>query len=106
VSRRTVFNSAGGKAALLKLVLLKLVLDWAIAGDDEPIAMADRPVVKAIQAEPDPRQALMLWVQNVAEVAARVAPTGEVLIAAADVDPAAAGLLAEASRNPASGRCV
>src|SRR5580693_9541158 len=57
VSRRTVFNSAGGKAALLKLAL-----DWAVAGDDEPVAMADRPAVKAIQAEPDPRKALMLWV--------------------------------------------
>jgi AcrR family transcriptional regulator len=94
VSRRTVFNSAGGKAALLKLAL-----DWAVAGDDEPVAMADRPAVKAIQAEPDPRKALMLWVQTVAEVAARIAPIGEVLIAAADVDPAAAELLAEAGRN-------
>jgi AcrR family transcriptional regulator len=94
VSRRTVFNSVGGKAALLKLAL-----DWAVAGDDEPIAMADRPAVKAIQAEPDPRNALMLWVQTVAEVAARIAPIGEVLMAAADVDPAAAELLAEAGRN-------
>jgi AcrR family transcriptional regulator len=94
VSRRTVFNSAGGKAALLKLAL-----DWAIVGDDESIAMADRPAVKAIQAEPDPRKALKLWVQTVAEVAARIAPIGEVLIAAADVDPAAAELLAEAGRN-------
>src|SRR5580693_10309584 len=49
VSRRTVFNSAGGKAALLKLAL-----DWAIVGDDESIAMADRPAVKAILAESDP----------------------------------------------------
>jgi AcrR family transcriptional regulator len=94
VSRRTVFNSAGGKAALLKLAL-----DWAIVGDDESIAMADRPAVKAIQAEPDPRKALMLWVQTVAEVAARIAPIGEVLTAAADVDPVAAELLAENSRN-------
>jgi AcrR family transcriptional regulator len=94
VSRRTVFNSAGGKAALLKLAL-----DWAVAGDDEPVAMADRPAVKAIQAEPDPRKALMLWVQTVAGVSARSSPIGEVLIAAADVDPAAAELLAEASRN-------
>ena len=94
VSRRTVFNSVGGKAALLKLAL-----DWAIAGDDEPIAMADRPAVKAIRAEPNPRKALMLWVQTVAEVAARIAPIGEVLTAAADVDPAAAELLGEAGRN-------
>jgi len=92
------FNSAGGKAALLKLAL-----DWAIVGDDEPVAMADRPAVKAIQAEPDPRKALMPWVQNVVEVAARIAPIGEVLAAAADVDPAAAELLAEANRNRPAG---
>jgi TetR/AcrR family transcriptional regulator of autoinduction and epiphytic fitness len=35
----------------------------------------------------------------VADVAARTAPLGEVLIAAADIDSAAAQLLAEASRN-------
>jgi AcrR family transcriptional regulator len=88
VSRRTVFNSAGGKVALLKLAL-----DWAIVGDDEPIALADRPAIKAILAESDPRKALILWVRTVTDVAGRTAPLGEVL------DPAAAQLLAEASRN-------
>jgi len=94
VSRRTVFNSVGGKVALLKLAL-----DWAIVGDGEPIALADRPAIKAILAESDPRKALVLWVRTVTEVAARTSPLGEVLIAAADIDPAAAQLLAEASRN-------
>jgi AcrR family transcriptional regulator len=94
VSRRTVFNSVGGKVALLKLAL-----DWAVVGDDEPIALADRPAIKAILAEPDPRKALMLWVQTVADVAVRTAPLGEVLMAAADIDPAAAQLRAEASAN-------
>jgi AcrR family transcriptional regulator len=94
VSRRTVFNSVGGKVALLKLAL-----DWAIVGDDEPVALADRPAIKAILAESDPRKALMLWVQTVTDVAGRTAPLGEVLIAAADIDPAAAQLLAETSHN-------
>jgi AcrR family transcriptional regulator len=94
VSRRTVFNSVGGKAALLKLAL-----DWAIVGDDEPIPLGDRPAIKAILAEHDPRKALMLWVRAVTDVAGRTAPLGEVLIAAADIDPAAAELLAEANRN-------
>jgi AcrR family transcriptional regulator len=94
VSRRTVFNSVGGKVALLKLAL-----DWAIVGDDEPIPLVDRPAIKAILAESDPGKALMLWVDTVAEVAARTAPLGEVLIAAADIDPPAAELLAEASSN-------
>jgi AcrR family transcriptional regulator len=94
VSRRTVFNSVGGKVPLLKLAL-----DWAIVGDDEPIPLVDRPAIKAILAESDQRKALMLWVRTVAEVAARTAPLGEVLIAAADIDPPAAELLAEASSN-------
>jgi AcrR family transcriptional regulator len=94
VSRRTVFNSVGGKAALLKLAF-----DWAIVGDDEPIALADRPEVKAILAESQPRKALLLWVQTSTEIATRTAPLGEVLAAAADIDPAAAKQLAEWSRN-------
>lgn len=101
VSRQTVFNSVGGKAALLKLAL-----DWAVVGDDEPIAMIDRPVTKAILAEPDPRKALMLWVQAVTDTAARITPLSEVLIAAADIDPAAAQLLADANRNRMLGTTV
>jgi AcrR family transcriptional regulator len=94
VSRRTVFDSVGGKAALLKLAL-----DWAFVGDDEPIALADRPAVKAIVAESDPRKALVLWAQAATEIAARIALLGEVLTAAADIDPAVAELVAGASRN-------
>jgi len=71
VSRRTVFNSVGGKATLLK----------------------------AIQAEPDPRKALALWVQMVTEVAARVTPIAEVITAAADADPDAAQLIADGDRD-------
>ena len=94
VSRRTVFNSVGGKAALLKLAV-----DWAIAGDDEPIPVAERPAVKAIQAESDPRKGIALWAQMVTEIAARVAPISEVLAAAADSDPDAAQLVANADRE-------
>jgi AcrR family transcriptional regulator len=94
VSRRTVFNAVGGK-----VVLLKLALEWAIVGDDEPIAMADRPTVKAIQAERDPRKALTLWANTVVDVAARVAPISAVLYAAADGDPDAAELLADQAQT-------
>src|SRR5260370_32642112 len=69
VSRRTVFNSAAGKVALLKLAL-----DWAIVGDADPMALADRPRDKAALAESDPRKALMRWVQTVTDVATRPAP--------------------------------
>jgi AcrR family transcriptional regulator len=98
VSRRTVFSSVGGKATLLKLAY-----EWAIVGDDEPVPLADRPAVKAIQAEPDPRKALALWAEMVVEIAARVAPISEVLTAAADADPDAARLVADADRDRMSG---
>ena len=94
VSRRTVFNAVGGKVALLKLAL-----DWAIVGDDEPVALADRPAIKAIRAERDPRRALDLWVTMVVDIAARVAPIGEVLYVAADGDPEAAELLAKEAQT-------
>jgi AcrR family transcriptional regulator len=94
VSRRTVFNAVGGKVALLKLAL-----DWAVVGDDEPVALADRPAVKAIQAERDPRRAVALWVNMVVDIAARVTPIGEVLYAAADGDPEAAELLAKEAQS-------
>jgi AcrR family transcriptional regulator len=98
VSRRTVFNVAGGKA-----LLLKLALEWAIVGDDEPVALADRPAVKAILAEHDPRKAVTLWARTVVGIMARVAPISEVLYAAADGDPDAAVHLAELARNRMSG---
>ena len=49
VSRKTVFTSVGGKAAVLKLAF-----DWALAGDDEPVAIADRPEVRRMMHEQDP----------------------------------------------------
>ncbi len=94
VSRRTVFNAAGSKVALLKLAL-----DWAIVGDDEPVELEQRPGVRAIQAERDPRRALELWAEMVVEIAGRVAPIGRVLYAAADSDPEAAQLLADEGRG-------
>ena len=84
-------------------MLLKLALEWAIVGDDEPVALADRPAIRAIQAERDPRRALALWVNMVIDIAARVAPVGAVLYAAADGDPEAAELLANEAQVRMSG---
>ncbi|AZG45073.1 TetR/AcrR family transcriptional regulator [Gordonia insulae] len=48
VSPETIYKSFGGKAGLLKEAF-----DQALAGDDEPVAVADRPESRAIDAEPD-----------------------------------------------------
>jgi AcrR family transcriptional regulator len=98
VSRKTVFSSVGGKA-----MLLKYAWDWALVGDDEPVAMDRRPGVQAILAETDPARAVRLWVDMILDVGRRAGQIAEVLQAAADVDEEAADLLAESDRNRLAG---
>src|SRR5437660_827440 len=83
VSRATVFTSVGGKAKLLKTAL-----DVAIVGDDEPVALPDRPRSKAIRAEPDPRKYLALYAELVTEMDGRMAAIHEAARGAAGLDPA------------------
>ena len=87
VGRRTVFLSVGSKVELLKTAW-----DWAVVGDDEPIPMAERPHIRAMQELTDPPELVRLWVGQVLGVADRVAPLELVLARAVDVDPEAAAL--------------
>jgi AcrR family transcriptional regulator len=98
VSRRTVVNAVGGKAALLALAW-----DFSLVGDDEPVPMADRPAVQAIRASGDPAEVLRLWAEMAVEVEERAAPIGRVLEAAADVDADAAALLTKAATERLEG---
>jgi AcrR family transcriptional regulator len=98
VSRRTVFTAVGGKAALLKLAL-----DWALVGDDEPVPMADRPVVAEMERLTEPRAFVARWARFVAELEERAAPLAHVLAVAADADPEAAEVHAASERNRRGG---
>src|SRR4051812_18046574 len=49
VSVQTIYAQFGNKQAIVKQVL-----DEAIAGDDEPVPIVDRPEVAVQIAEPDP----------------------------------------------------
>ena len=82
-----MFTSVGGKAAVLKLAF-----DWALAGDDEPVAIADRPEVRRMMQEQDPAALLADWVAMNAAIAGRLAALHHVLVVAADADPEAAAL--------------
>ena len=73
--------------------ILKALLDASIVGDDENVPMADRPQVRTLLAERDPRELLAGFVAITAQVNARVAPLYRVLVSAAGTDPDAAALL-------------
>lgn len=98
VSRKTVFTSVGGKVGLLKLAI-----DWALVGDDEPVALTDRPVIRELEQETDPGRLVVLWAHMVTEIAGRLALLHPALIAAAEVDAQAAELHAVSERNRLAG---
>jgi AcrR family transcriptional regulator len=98
VSRRTVFTSVGGKPDVLKLAF-----DWTLAGDDEPIPIADRPVVQQLMQADDPREVLEPWIAMNAGINERISPLYAVLVVAADADAEVATLLATSDEQRLDG---
>jgi AcrR family transcriptional regulator len=98
VSRKTVFTAVGSKVDLLKLAI-----DWAIAGDDELVALADRPEIRRLLRQSDPVALLRGWAHTLVEIDDRVAALLNALEIAADSDPAARSLLSEFRRQRVEG---
>jgi AcrR family transcriptional regulator len=83
VSPQTVYNVVGNKAALLKAVY-----DVALAGDDEPVPMIDRPIARAMLATGDPDECLRLYARMGREMFERAGPLiAVVFIHGASRDP-------------------
>jgi AcrR family transcriptional regulator len=76
VSVQTVYNTVGGKAAVLKAVY-----DTMLAGDDEPVPVMQRPAVQAMRATADPHRFLALYARMGREMYARTAPLLPVMLA-------------------------
>jgi AcrR family transcriptional regulator len=79
--------------------ILKALLDVSIVGDDETVPLADRPQVRALLAEADPRSQLAGFTKITTQVNARVAPLYRILVSAAGSDLDAAALLDELTRQ-------
>jgi len=78
-----------------KLGILKALLDTSIAGDDQPLAVQDRPDVASLFNEPDPRELLAGFAGITTAINQSTNDTYGVLAGAAGSDPAAAELLDE-----------
>ena len=68
VSAESVYKGFGTKAALAKAVF-----DIALAGDDEPVPVAQRPAMQAIRDEPDVRRKIAMFTEGLAHRQARSA---------------------------------
>ena len=87
-----------------KLGILKAVLDVSIGGDDEAIAMADRPQVQALLSDQDPRKQLAGFAALLRDLMARTAPVHRILADAARSDQDAAALLGEIAQQRHEGQ--
>ena len=87
VAWQTVYSVFGTKAAVLSAVF-----DVAVAGDDEPVPVAERPFVQAIKDAADPEQKARIFARHLRESAARTAGVLSVIESAASTDPEIADL--------------
>ena len=87
-----------------KLGILKALLDVSIGGDDEAVAMADRPQVRALVEDGDPKNQLAGFAALLGEVMDRVGAVHRILADAARSDEDAASLLAEIARQRHEGQ--
>jgi AcrR family transcriptional regulator len=87
-----------------KLGILKALIDVSIAGDDEAVPLQDRPHVRALLADPDPRNQLSGFAGITCGIMSRTEPVVRILVSAAGSDPGAAALLAEQTRHRQQGQ--
>jgi AcrR family transcriptional regulator len=101
VSVKTVYAIFGNKRRLLSAVL-----DRAIAGDDQPVPIIDRPWVQAMRDEPVPRDRLRILAREGAAILARRADVDELIRRAAATDPDIAALGAAGVRDRRAGQAA
>jgi AcrR family transcriptional regulator len=87
-----------------KLGILKALLHVLIAGDDQAVALQDRPHIRTLAAEPDPRSQLSGLAGIICGIMSRAEPLYRILVSAAGSDPDAAALLAELTRQRQQGQ--
>jgi AcrR family transcriptional regulator len=99
VPQATVYRLFSSKPGILKALL-----DASIAGDDEPVPVADRLAVRSRWEVAEPRDRLAGLAAISVEINRRTAPIYRILQSAAGSDPAAAELIDEITRQRQQGQ--
>ena len=87
-----------------KLGILKALLDASIAGDDQPVAVQERPDITSLFEEPDVEALLAGFAGVTTAINQRTNDVYRVLVSAAGSDPAAAELLDDVQHQRAGGQ--
>ncbi|HEX5088632.1 MAG TPA: helix-turn-helix domain-containing protein [Nocardioides sp.] len=94
VALQSVYNAGKSKAALMHLVV-----DLAVAGDDEEVLLADRSTFTAVAEQPTAERQVEVIAALIAETMQRLAPVWVAYREAAAVDPTGAANLEAAHRR-------
>jgi len=87
-----------------KIGILKALFAVSIAGDDQAVPLTDRPQVRAVLADRDPRRQVAGFVGISRGIMSRTEPVYRILVSAAGADPDAEALLAEQKRHRQQGQ--
>jgi len=78
----TVYAVFGSKRAVLSGLM-----ERQVGGDDQPIAMLDRPEPQSVRREPNQRRQLARFVAGVSDAIERSRPIDDIMRSAAAIDP-------------------
>ena len=87
-----------------KIGILRAVVDVAVVGDGDAIAMLDRPPVRTLLSDTDPRSQLKGFAALLRHVMGRIGPVHRILSDAARSDEDAVSLLADIARQRHEGQ--
>lgn len=99
VPQATVYRLFSSKPGILKALL-----DTSVAGDDAPVAVAERPHVQSLLNTAQPADLLARLSAVSVDINSRTAPIYLVLVSAAGADPEAAALLDDLMRQRQEGQ--
>lgn len=99
VPQATVYRLFSSKQGILKALV-----DTSVAGDDEPVPVAERPHVRSLMGAKDPMGSLAGLAAVSVDINARIAPIYRILVSAADSEADASALLDELARQRQDGQ--
>ena len=101
VPQATVYRLFSSKQGILKALL-----DASIAGDEEPVPLAERPSVRSLLSAPDPRDQLARLAAVSVDINTRTAPVYGILTSAASSDQEASALLDDLTQQRQQGKAA
>lgn len=94
VAPETVFAIFGNKRTILSNLM-----DVSVGGDDQPVALLQRPGPQRVLRESDPKLQMQTFAQDISLILERVAPIFEIMRMAAKTEPDIAELLKKLLRE-------